>query len=155
MPPSSVRRDSLAAILVFRPFSTSPPFPSSSVGGFSRRPIYSVRRDSLATEIILPTATVCGASAPRPSCFAPPWLSIPCPPPLRLPPAPVRTATTLNHQTTQTATEKQTKTTTTPINPISPIKPTKPTHPIKPIAISFLLGFLLIPIIKLCRRLKP
>ena len=66
-----------------------------------------------------------------------------------------RTATTLNHQTTQTSTEKQTETTTTPINPISPINPIKSTHPIKPIAISFLLGLLLIPLIKLCRRLKP
>ena len=59
-----------------------------------------------------------------------------------------RTATTLNHQTTQTATEKQTET-TTPINPISPIKPTLS---LKPIAISFLLGLLLIPFIKLYRR---
>ena len=66
-----------------------------------------------------------------------------------------RTSTTLNHQTTQTATEKQTETTTTPIQPISPIKPTKPTLHIKFIAISFLLGLLLIPLIKLCRRLKP
>ena len=63
-----------------------------------------------------------------------------------------RTASTLNHQTTQTATEKQTETTTTPINPISPIKPT---NLFKPIAISFLLGLLIIPLIKLCRRLKP
>ena len=63
-----------------------------------------------------------------------------------------RTSTTLNHQTTQTETEKQTETTTTPINPISPIKPTLS---LKPIAISFLLGLLIIPLIKLCRRLKP
>ena len=62
-----------------------------------------------------------------------------------------RTATTLNHQTTQTATEKQTETTTTPIQPISPIKPTLS---LKPIAISFLLGLLLIPLIKLIHRLK-
>ena len=62
-----------------------------------------------------------------------------------------RTATTLNHQTTQTETASNKETTTTPI---SPINPTIPTHPIKPIAISFLLGLLLIPIIKLCRRLK-
>ena len=66
-----------------------------------------------------------------------------------------RTANTLNHQTTKTTTEKQTKTTTTPINPISPIYPIKPTNLFKPIAISFLLGLLLIPLIKLCRRLKP
>ena len=65
-----------------------------------------------------------------------------------------RTATTINRQTTQTETEKETETTSTPIQPISPINPTIPTHPFKPIAISFLLGFLLIPIIKLCRRLK-
>ena len=62
-----------------------------------------------------------------------------------------RAATTLNHQTTQTATEKQTETTTSPIKPISPIKPT---HQIKPIVISFLLGLLIIPLIKLIRRLK-
>ena len=65
-----------------------------------------------------------------------------------------RTATTLNHQTTQTETTYNTEKTTSPINPISPIKPTNPKFPIKPIAISFLLGLLLIPIIKLCRRLK-
>ena len=62
-----------------------------------------------------------------------------------------RTATTLNHQTTQTETTSNTKESTSPINPI---QPTNPKSPIKPIAISFLLGFLLIPIIKLCRRLK-
>ena len=62
-----------------------------------------------------------------------------------------RTATTLNHQTTQTATEKQTESTTSPIKPISPIKPT---HQIKPIVISFLLGLLIIPFIKLLRRQK-
>lgn len=57
------------------------------------------------------------------------------------------------HHTTKTATDSTTQeTTTTPIQPISPIKPT---HQIKPIAISFLLGLLLIPFIKLCRRLKP
>lgn len=63
-----------------------------------------------------------------------------------------RTSTTLNHQTTQTAIEKETETTTTPTNPISPIKPT---NLFRPIAIFFLLGLLLIPLIKLCRRLKP
>ena len=58
-----------------------------------------------------------------------------------------------SHHTTQTERDSTTKeTTTTPIKPISPIKPT---HQIKPIAISFLLGLLLIPFIKLGRRLKP
>ena len=66
-----------------------------------------------------------------------------------------RTANTLNHQTTKTTTENQTETTTTPIQPISPINPIKPTNLFRPIAISFLLGLLLIPFIKLCRRLKP
>ena len=66
-----------------------------------------------------------------------------------------RTASTLNHQTTQTATKNQTETTTTPINPINPIQPITTKFPIKPIAIAFLLGLLLIPLIKLCRRLKP
>ena len=66
-----------------------------------------------------------------------------------------RTAATLNHQTTQTETEKQTETTTTPIQPINPISPIKPTFSLKPLLISFLLGLLLIPLIKLCRRLKP
>lgn len=66
-----------------------------------------------------------------------------------------RAATTLNHQTTQTATEKQTETTTTPINPISPIQPITTKFPIKLMVFSFLLGLLLIPLIKLCRRLKP
>ena len=61
------------------------------------------------------------------------------------------TATTLNHQTIQTATKKQTETTTSPIKPISPITPKSP---IKPIAISFLFGLLLFPLIKLIRRLK-
>ena len=60
-----------------------------------------------------------------------------------------------SHHLTQTATESTTKeTTTTPIQSIKPIQPINPTHPIKPIAISFLLGLLLIPIIKLCHRLK-
>ena len=60
-----------------------------------------------------------------------------------------RTATTLNHQTTQTSTEKQTEATTSPIKPISPIKPTLS---LKPLLISFLLGFLLIPLMKLINR---
>ena len=59
------------------------------------------------------------------------------------------------HHTTQSETTSTTKeTTTTPIQSIKPIQPINPTHPIKPIAISFLLGLLLIPIIKLCHRLK-
>ena len=62
-----------------------------------------------------------------------------------------RAATTLNHQTAQTETTNNTKENTTPINPI---QPTNPKSPIKPKAITFLLGLLLIPIIKLCRRLK-
>ena len=54
------------------------------------------------------------------------------------------------HNLTQTEINSTTKeTTTTPINPI------KPTNLFKPTAISFLLGLLLIPLIKLCRRLKP
>lgn len=60
-----------------------------------------------------------------------------------------------SHHLTQSETASTTKeTTTTPIQPIKPIQPINPTHPIKPIAISFLLGLLLIPIIKLCHRLK-
>ena len=62
-----------------------------------------------------------------------------------------RTSTTLNHQTTQTATTSNTKETTTPINPISPIKPTLS---LKSFLISFLLGLLLIPLIKLCHNHK-
>lgn len=60
-----------------------------------------------------------------------------------------------SHHLTQTATDSTTQeTTTTPISPISPIIPINPKSPIKPILISFLLGFLLIPLIKLIRRLK-
>ena len=62
-----------------------------------------------------------------------------------------RTATTLNHQTTQTETASDKETTTTPISPINPIKPTLT---LKPLLISFLLGLLLFPLIKLIRRLK-
>ena len=65
-----------------------------------------------------------------------------------------RSATTLNHQTTQTDTENQTENTTTSIQPISPINPIKPTNLFKPIAISFLLGLLIIPLIKLLRRIR-
>ena len=64
------------------------------------------------------------------------------------------TASTLNHQTTQTETTSNTEESTMPIQPISPIQPINLTHQIKLIAISFILGFLLIPLIKLCRRLK-
>ena len=56
------------------------------------------------------------------------------------------------HHTTQTERDSTTKeTTTTPIQPINPIKPTLS---LKPLLISFLLGLLLVPIIKLLRRLK-
>lgn len=57
-----------------------------------------------------------------------------------------------SHHTTQSETDSATKETTT--SPIKPISPIKPTHQIKPIVISFLLGLLLVPIIKLLRRLK-
>ncbi len=57
-----------------------------------------------------------------------------------------------SHHLTQTATDSTTQETTT--TPISPIIPINPKSPIKPILISFLLGFLLIPLIKLIRRLK-
>ena len=57
-----------------------------------------------------------------------------------------------SHHTTQIATDSTTKeTTTTPIQPINPIKPTLS---FKPLAISFLLGLLIIPFIKLLRRQK-
>ena len=57
------------------------------------------------------------------------------------------------HHLTQSETDSTTKETTS--SPIKPISPIKPTHQIKPIVISFLLGLLLIPLIKLIRRLKP
>ena len=57
------------------------------------------------------------------------------------------------HATTQTETQSTSKETTT-TNPISPIQPIKPQFPIKPLLISFLLGLLLIPLIKLCRHTK-
>ena len=56
------------------------------------------------------------------------------------------------HHLTQSETDSATKETTS--SPIKPISPIKPKSPIKPIAISFLLGLLLIPLIKLLRRLK-
>ena len=58
-----------------------------------------------------------------------------------------------SHHLTQSETDSTTKETTT--TPISPINPIKPTLSLKPLLISFLLGLLLIPFIKLCRRLKP
>ncbi|MCR5192249.1 MAG: hypothetical protein K6D59_02995 [Bacteroidales bacterium] len=57
------------------------------------------------------------------------------------------------HSTTQTATQTNTKE-TTKTNPISPITPINPKSPIKPFLISFLLGLIIIPLIKLIRRLK-
>lgn len=56
------------------------------------------------------------------------------------------------HHLTQSETDSTTKETTS--SPIKPISPIKPTLSIKPILISFLLGLLLIPLIKLIRRLK-
>ena len=56
-----------------------------------------------------------------------------------------------SHHITQIETTSNTEKTTTPIKPIRPINPTTP---IKPIAISFLLGLLLIPLIKLRRHIK-
>ena len=57
-----------------------------------------------------------------------------------------------SHHTTQTATDSTTKETTS--SPIKPISPIKPTLSLKPLLISFLLGLLLFPLIKLIRRLK-
>ena len=56
------------------------------------------------------------------------------------------------HHLTQSETDSTTKETTS--SPIKPISPIKPTLSIKPILISFLLGLLLFPLIKLIRRLK-
>ena len=58
-----------------------------------------------------------------------------------------------SHHLTQTATDSTTQETTS--SPIKPISPIKPTLSLKPLIISFLLGLLFIPLIKLCRRLKP
>lgn len=58
-----------------------------------------------------------------------------------------------SHHLTQTATDSTTKETTS--SPIKPISPINPKSPIKPIAIAFIIGLLLFPFIKLCRRLKP
>ena len=56
------------------------------------------------------------------------------------------------HHLSQTETASTTKETTS--SPIKPISPIKPTLSLKPLLISFLLGLLLIPLIKLIRRLK-
>ena len=59
------------------------------------------------------------------------------------------------HHLTQSETDSTTQeTTSSPIKPISPITPINPKSPIKLVAIAFLLGLLLIPLIKLCHRLK-
>ena len=58
------------------------------------------------------------------------------------------------HATTQTETTSNTEESTMPIQPISPINPINSTSPIKPIAIAFIIGLLLFPLIKLIRRLK-
>ena len=54
-----------------------------------------------------------------------------------------------SHHLTQTAIDSTTQETTT-----TPIIPIKPIHFLIPLLISFLLGLLLIPLIKLCRHLK-
>jgi hypothetical protein len=56
------------------------------------------------------------------------------------------------HHLTQSETDSTTKETTS--SPIKPISPIKPTLSLKPLLISFLLGLLLFPLIKLIRRLK-
>ncbi len=57
------------------------------------------------------------------------------------------------HATTQTETQSTAKESTT-TNPILPIQPINPKSPIKPLLISFLLGLLLLPFIKLIHRIK-
>ena len=59
-----------------------------------------------------------------------------------------------SHHLTQTKRGTTTKETTTPSSPINPIKPTNLTHPIKPLLIAFLLGLLLVPLIKILHRIK-
>ena len=56
------------------------------------------------------------------------------------------------HHLTQSETDSTTKETTS--SPIKPISPIKPTLSLKPILISFLLGLIIIPLIKLIRCLK-
>ena len=57
------------------------------------------------------------------------------------------------HATTQTETQSTTKESTT-TNPISSIQPINPKSPIKPIAIAFIIGLLILPLIKLIHRLR-
>ena len=57
------------------------------------------------------------------------------------------------HATTQTETQSTAKESTT-TNPILPIQAINPKSPIKPIAIVFIIGLLLFPLIKLIRHLK-
>ncbi|MCR5444085.1 MAG: hypothetical protein K6E96_00180, partial [Bacteroidales bacterium] len=57
-----------------------------------------------------------------------------------------------SHHLTQTAIDSTTQESTT--TPIIPIQPINPKSPIKPIAIAFIIGLLLSPLIKLIRRLK-
>ena len=63
-----------------------------------------------------------------------------------------RTATQ-SHHLTQSETASTTKE-TTQTTPISPTQPINPKSPIKPILISFLLGLLVFPLLKLIRHLK-
>ncbi len=56
------------------------------------------------------------------------------------------------HHLTQSETDSTTQETTS--SPIKPISPIKPTLFLKPILISFLLGLLLFPLIKLIRHLR-
>ena len=58
-----------------------------------------------------------------------------------------------SHHLTQSETASTTKETTT-ASPISPIQPITPKSLINPILISFLLGLILFPLIKLIHRLK-
>ena len=58
-----------------------------------------------------------------------------------------------SHATTQTATQSTSKESTS-TNPILPIQPINPKISIKLIVIAFLLGLLLIPLIKLFRHTK-
>ena len=57
-----------------------------------------------------------------------------------------------SHHLTQSETDSTTKETTS--SPIKPISPIKPTLSLKPLLISFLLGLLLIPLLKLLHCIK-
>ncbi|MBP5423837.1 MAG: hypothetical protein J6Y78_15480 [Paludibacteraceae bacterium] len=57
------------------------------------------------------------------------------------------------HATTQTETQSTTKESST-TNPLSPIQPITPKSPFKPILISFFLGLILVPLIKILHRIK-